>query len=115
MKPETNLKRSIQALDNFGVYPIIITGMLKYLSKITDNLKGETVAKEHFRKQRDEGLIELSTLYPESFIQEFAEWTSLNFWHYVPEKKLWINVIEKITKTTSNLLSEFKGWKEANK
>jgi hypothetical protein len=59
MKPEKKLKLSIEALDNFGVYPEIIKDMLNDLNKLVAEKKSERIAKEHFRKQRDNCLIEL--------------------------------------------------------
>ena len=59
MKPEKKLKVSIEALDNFGVYPEIIKDMLNDLSQVLIEKKSEKIAKEHFRKQRDNCLIEL--------------------------------------------------------
>jgi hypothetical protein len=52
MKPEIKLKLSIEALDNFGVYPEIIKDML-------NDLKQLILEKEDFRKQRDNALIQL--------------------------------------------------------
>ena len=59
MKSEKKLKLSIQALDNFGVYPEIIKDMLDDLNQVIIEKKSERIAKEHFRKQRDNGLIEI--------------------------------------------------------
>ena len=59
MKPEKKLKLSIEALDNFGVYPEIIKDMLNDLTKLVAEKKSERIAKENFRKQRDNCLIEL--------------------------------------------------------
>lgn len=59
MKAEKKLKLSIQALDNFGVYPEIIKDMLNDLKQLVIEKKSEKIAKYHFRKQRDNGLIEL--------------------------------------------------------
>ena len=59
MKPEKKLKLSIEALDNFGVYPEIIKDMINDLTKLVAEKKSERIAKEHFRKQRDNGLIEI--------------------------------------------------------
>ena len=59
MKAEKKLKLSIEALDNFGVYPEIIKDMLNDLNQLVAEKKSERIAKEHFRKQRDNGLIEL--------------------------------------------------------
>lgn len=59
MKAEKKLKLRIQALDNFGVYPEIIKDMLNDLRQLVIEKKSEKIAKEHFRKQRDNGLIEL--------------------------------------------------------
>ena len=58
MKAETKLKLSIEALDNFGVYPEIIKDMLTDLNELVAEKKLEKIAKEHFRKQRDNHLIE---------------------------------------------------------
>ena len=59
MKTEKKLKLSIEALDNFGVYPEIIKDMLNDLTKLVAEKKSERIAKENFRKQRDNCLIEL--------------------------------------------------------
>ena len=59
MKAEKKLKLSIEALDNFGVRPEIIKDMLNDLDQVLLDKKSEKIAKEHFRKQRDNGLIEL--------------------------------------------------------
>ena len=59
MKPERKLKLSIEALNNFGVYPEIIKDMLNDLNQVLIEKKSEKVAKEHFRKQRDNCLIKL--------------------------------------------------------
>jgi len=59
MKPEIKLKLSIEALDNFGVYPEIIRDMLNDLKQLIVEKKSEKIAKEHFRKQRDNALIKL--------------------------------------------------------
>lgn len=60
MKVEKKLKISIEALDNFGVYPEIIKDMLNDLQILIHELNSEKIAKEHFRKQRDKCLIELN-------------------------------------------------------
>ena len=117
MRKLTNLQKlklAIKALDNFGVYPEIITDMLKDLQSIEDDLKSESIAKEHFRKQRDEGLLELSELYTAEFTKKFAEWCSINNFEYKTEYNLWIT--DKLGgKTTAQLLTEFKVWKEEQK
>ncbi len=59
MKAEIKLKLSIEALDNFGVYPEIIKDMLNDLNQLVIEKNSERIAKEHFRKQRDNGLIEI--------------------------------------------------------
>ena len=59
MKPEKKLKLSIEALDNFGVYPEIIKDMLNDLTKLVAEKNSERIAKQHFRKQRDNCLIAL--------------------------------------------------------
>ena len=59
MKTEKKLKLSIEALDNFGVYPEIIKDMLNDLTKLVAEKKSERIAKENFRKERDNCLIEL--------------------------------------------------------
>lgn len=59
MKAEKKLKLSIEALDNFGVYPEIIKDMLSDLKQLVIEKESEKIAKEHFRKQRDNCLIEL--------------------------------------------------------
>lgn len=59
MKAEKKLKISIKALDNFGVYPEIIKDMINNLNVLIAEKKSERIAKEHFRNQRDNCLIEL--------------------------------------------------------
>ncbi|HRC03217.1 MAG TPA: hypothetical protein PLJ18_12240 [Niabella sp.] len=59
MKPEKKLKLSIEALDNFGVYPEIIKDMLNYLNKLVAEKKSERIAKEHFRNQSIDSAIEV--------------------------------------------------------
>jgi hypothetical protein len=59
MKAEKRLKISIESLDNFRVSEEIIKDMLNDLKLLIIEKKSETVAKEHFRKQRDNCLIEL--------------------------------------------------------
>lgn len=62
MKAEKKLKLSIEALDNFGVYPEIIKDMLSDLKQLVIEKKSGKIAKEHFRKQRDNCLISLQDL-----------------------------------------------------
>jgi len=59
MKPEKKLKLSIEALNNFGVYPEIIKDMLNDLNQLIIEKESGRIAKEHLGKQRDNGLIEL--------------------------------------------------------
>ena len=59
IKTETKLKLSIEALDNFGVYPEIIKDMLNSLEQLVAEKKSERIAKEQFRKQMTNCLIEL--------------------------------------------------------
>lgn len=59
MKPEKKLKLSIEALDNFGVYPEIIKDTLNYLNKLVAEKKSERIAKEHFRNQSIDSAIEV--------------------------------------------------------
>jgi len=59
MKREIKLKLSIEALDNFGVYPEIIRDMLNDLKQLIVEKKSEKIAKKDFRKQRDNALIKL--------------------------------------------------------
>jgi len=73
MKAEKKLKLSIEALDNFGVSPEIIKDMLNDLNQVLLDKKSEKIAKDHFRKQRDNGLIELKD-YTKDLACEFAEW-----------------------------------------
>jgi hypothetical protein len=50
-------------------------------------------------------------------MQEFAEWCSENGWKYYRLSKIWVKYVEvNLTSelTTSQLLEEFKVWKEAN-
>lgn len=73
MKAEKKLKLSIEALDNFGVSPEIIKDMLNDLDQVLLDKKSEKIAKEHFRKQRDNGLIEL---------QHYTKDTAVDFANY---------------------------------
>jgi hypothetical protein len=50
MSPEQKLKLSIEALDNFGVYPEIIKDMLSDLKQLVVEKKSEKIAKEHKTK-----------------------------------------------------------------
>lgn len=59
IKTETKLKLSIEALDNFGVYPEIIKDMLNSLEQLVREKESERIAKEHFRKKMTNCLIEL--------------------------------------------------------
>jgi hypothetical protein len=59
IKTETKLKLSIEALDNFGVYPEIIKDMLNSLEQLVREKESERIAKEHFIKQSTNCLIEL--------------------------------------------------------
>jgi hypothetical protein len=71
---------------------------------------------EHFRKQRDEGLIELSQMYSSVDMQEFAERCSVNTYFYDWISRSWKWITEELKpKTTSQLLEEFKVWKEEQK
>lgn len=44
MKPEKKIKLSIEALDNFGVYPEIIKDMINDLNQLVYEKKSEQVA-----------------------------------------------------------------------
>lgn len=59
IKTEDKLKLSIESLDNFGVYPEIIKDMLNDLNQLLIEKRSERIAKEHFRKQMTNCLIEL--------------------------------------------------------
>jgi len=55
--------------------------------------------------------------HTDSDVQEFAEWCSENGWKYYRLSKIWVKYVEvNLTSelTTSQLLEEFKVWKEAN-
>lgn len=62
MKTETRLKISIKSLSHFGVASEIIQDMENDLAKLISEMKSERIAKDHFRKQRDAGLIELKEI-----------------------------------------------------
>lgn len=61
---------------------------------------------EHFRKNEVNALIELSKMYTEKDLCEFAEWCSKNDWYYDPGEKVWnCELWGKIyTHTSSQLL-----------
>ena len=71
---------------------------------------------EHFRKQRDEALIELSQMYSSADLQEFAEWCSVNGYFYDWISRNWKGITEELEpKNTSQLLEDWKIWKEEQK
>jgi alanyl-tRNA synthetase len=69
MKPDKKLKLSIEALNNFGVYPEIIRDMLSDLNLLVNEKKSEKLAKEHFRKNEVVALLDISKMYNEEEIE----------------------------------------------
>jgi hypothetical protein len=62
---------------------------------------------EHFRKNEVSALIEISKMYTQKDLCEFAEWCNGNSWLYANYSKLWAN-IGGVQKTTSQLREDWE-------
>ena len=60
-------------------------------------------------------LIEIVAIHTDTDIQDFAEWCSVNGWIYNAVWEMWLDETLYNGKTTSQLLEDWKVWKEANK
>jgi hypothetical protein len=60
------------------IYDSLPAGLYKYTQQAKEmekeQLKSEQIAKEHFRKQRDEGLLEQSKIYSEEDMRDAFEY-----------------------------------------
>jgi hypothetical protein len=97
-----------QKYDNWEIFAAIdIVAFFEKCEKIVN----KDTASEHFRKQRDETLIELHEIIQRynKDLCEFAEWCSKNGWIYIDGSDIWGNNVDRWEeKTTSQLRDQWE-------
>ena len=61
---------------------------------------------EHFRKNEVSALIEISKMYTQKDLCEFAEWCSKNGWVYIDGSDIWGNNVDRWEEKITSQLRE---------
>jgi len=98
-----------QKYDNWEIFAAI--DIVAFFEKCEKNVNKDT-ASEHFRKQRDETLIELHEIIQRynKDLCEFAEWCADNGWYFNSTRRVWMkfDVFNNDVKETSQLREDWE-------